>query len=96
MAFRWRANDGPLIVVFGSSLPHQIKNVKVGPPLTKLSGFAHEMKLALVTHGMILGVRFCKIVRVHAYVYVCMCARVCVFNGSIGKANRSNTKSVNH
>ena len=43
MAFRWRADDGPLIVVFGSSLfsstnkpqPHLIpskkKNVKVGP-----------------------------------------------------------------
>ena len=47
MAFRWRANDGPLIVVFGSS-HHQLKekhtkknNVKVRPPLTKLSGSAH-------------------------------------------------------
>ena len=44
MAFRWRADDGPLIVVVGSSPPppHQLKikqkHVKVGPPLTKLSG----------------------------------------------------------
>ena len=31
MAFRWRANDGRLRVVFGSF--HQLqKNVKVGPP----------------------------------------------------------------
>ena len=42
MAFRWRANDGPLTVVIGSS-PHQLKQkVKVGPPLTKFSGSAHE------------------------------------------------------
>ena len=44
MAFRWRADGGPLIVVFGSS--HQLKTkkkkiVKVGPPLTKLSGSVH-------------------------------------------------------
>ena len=32
MAFHWRADDGPLIVVFGSSLP----SVNVGPSLTKL------------------------------------------------------------
>ena len=45
MAFRWRVDDGPLIVVFGSSLPSSTKkpkkknpkNVNVGPPpLTKL------------------------------------------------------------
>ena len=44
MAFRWWANDGrQLIVVFGSShqLKNKQKNVKVGPPLTKLSGSAH-------------------------------------------------------
>ena len=50
MVISWRANDGPLKVVFGSSLPSLtkkeimiiIKNVvKVGPPLTKLSGSAH-------------------------------------------------------
>ena len=43
--FRGRADDGPLLVVFGSSLPHYLKKnvVKVGPPLTKLSGFAHEI-----------------------------------------------------
>ena len=27
-AFRWRADDGPLIVAFGSSPPHQIKKQK--------------------------------------------------------------------
>ena len=41
MVFRWRADNGPLIVAFGS--PHQLnKNiVKVRPPLTKLSGSVH-------------------------------------------------------
>ena len=38
MAFRWRAEEGPLIVVF---LISKKKLVKVGPPLTKLSGSAH-------------------------------------------------------
>ena len=47
MAFRWHAADGPLIVVFGSSLPHQLfKNVKVGPSppplMTKLTGSEHS------------------------------------------------------
>ena len=36
MAFRWRADDGPLIVAFGSSLPSSIekikKKAKCGPP----------------------------------------------------------------
>ena len=38
MAFPWQADDGPLIVVWGSSLPSSTKNnvVKVGPPLTNL------------------------------------------------------------
>ena len=44
LAFRWRADDGPLIVVLGSSLPSSTKkNVCVGPPLTKLSGSAHDI-----------------------------------------------------
>ena len=45
MAFRWRADDGSLIVVFGPSHPHQLKKnvVKVGPPLTKFSGSAHDV-----------------------------------------------------
>ena len=44
MAFRWRADDGPLIVVLASTKKRQKKNVvKVGPPLTKLSGSAHEI-----------------------------------------------------
>ena len=33
-AFRWRADDGPPIVVFDPPYPHQLKKVKVGPPLT--------------------------------------------------------------
>ena len=42
MAFRWRADDDPLIVVLGFSLPSSTKKtVKVGPPLTKLSVSAH-------------------------------------------------------
>ena len=48
MALRWRADGGPLLLVFESSLPSSIKKtktnsnvVKVGPPLTKLSGSAH-------------------------------------------------------
>ena len=43
MAFRWRSDDGPLIFAFWFSLPHKLKKnvVKVGPPLTKLSGYAH-------------------------------------------------------
>ena len=43
MAFRWRANDGPLIVALGSSLPSSTKKivVKVGPtPSDKSSGSA--------------------------------------------------------
>ena len=34
-------NGGPLIVAFGSSHQLKTKNVKVGPPLTELSGSAH-------------------------------------------------------
>ena len=43
MAFRWRADDGPFIEVFGSSLHSSTKQivVKVGPPLSKLSGSAY-------------------------------------------------------
>ena len=50
--FKWRfagwADDGPHIVVFGSSFPSskykQQKKVKVRPPLTKLSGSAHALE----------------------------------------------------
>ena len=44
MAFRWRADIGPLLVVFGSALPvlNYCQCCRVGPPLTKLSGSAHE------------------------------------------------------
>ena len=43
MAFCWWANDDPIFVVFGSSLPSSAKNIvfRVGHPLTKLSGSAH-------------------------------------------------------
>ena len=40
MAFRWRADGGPLILAFGSSLKLKTKIVK-DPPLTKHSGSAH-------------------------------------------------------
>ena len=48
MAFNWRADDGPIKAVFGSSIPHQLKKqkknvIKFGPPLTKLSGSAHGL-----------------------------------------------------
>ena len=45
MAFHWRADDGPFIAVLGSSLPSSTKKggIKFGPPLTKLSGSAHEI-----------------------------------------------------
>ena len=39
---KWHLN-GPLIVVFGSSLPQRTKNI--GLPLAKLSGSAHENHL---------------------------------------------------
>ena len=44
MAFRWRSDDGPLLLVFGS--PHQLKNNNKTPswtPLKKLSGSAHGL-----------------------------------------------------
>ena len=54
MAFRWRADDGPLIGVLGSSLPSSTKKknvVKVGSPLTKLSGSAHVILLHEIYWG---------------------------------------------
>ena len=58
MAFRWRADDGPFIVIFGFSIPSTIKKINVikfGPSLTKLSGSAHEWRsvsryATLLTH----------------------------------------------
>ena len=49
-SFKWRiaggsADDGPLIVVFGSFLPHQTEKkngIKVGTPQTKLSRSVHD------------------------------------------------------
>ena len=38
MAFRWRADDGPILVVFGTT--HKLK--KSWTPSEKLSGSAHE------------------------------------------------------
>ena len=45
MAFRWRADDGPLKGVLGSPTLINLKKnvVKVGPPLTNLSGSAQVM-----------------------------------------------------
>ena len=41
---RWRAGDGPLIVLFGLSLPSSTKkSCQSWTPLTKLSGSAHEL-----------------------------------------------------
>ena len=48
MAFRWWADDGPLLVDLDPLSPHQLKTkekkifARVRPPLTKLSGSAHE------------------------------------------------------
>ena len=45
MAFYWRTDDGPFIVMFGNSIPHQLKKkklIELGPPLT-LSGSAHVL-----------------------------------------------------
>ena len=52
-AFRWRAVIGPLMVVFGSSLPSLTKKkpvVKVGPPLAKLSGSGQDAQTRLSLH----------------------------------------------
>ena len=51
MAFRWRADNGPLLVVFVSTLQLlkitiQQRQSCVGPPLTKLSRSAHANKSA--------------------------------------------------
>ena len=43
----WRADDGPLLVLFRSSLPSYKNVVRVGPHLTKLSGAAHGIKTCL-------------------------------------------------
>ena len=45
MAFCWRADDGLLLLLFGSSFPSSKKTQKTSeldPPLAKLSGSAHE------------------------------------------------------
>ena len=47
MAFHWRADDGPLLVVLGSSLPSSTKKRQSWTPLTKLSGSAHAGPTAL-------------------------------------------------
>ena len=51
MAFRWRSDDGPLIVVLFWSFPSliKLKKVKFGPRLTELSGSAHEAKVQYCT-----------------------------------------------
>ena len=70
MAFRWRADVGPPIVVFGIFPPYQTKKkekekinvIKVGPPLTKLSGsaldmFARSHVFSTVTAGILIRVQ---------------------------------------
>ena len=54
MAFSWRADDGPIKAVFGSSIPQLTKKnvIRVGPPLTKLSGSAHAFPLILVRFAL--------------------------------------------
>ena len=68
MAFRWRAVYGPLIVAFGSSLPSSTKKsvVKVGLPLTKLSGSAHVWRLVCRKPQMTKHVMFS-----HDMTYIC-------------------------
>ena len=53
MPFRWRADDGPLIVVFGSSVPSSTKmfikqDLNFGSPMTKRSGSAHVKDWAIL------------------------------------------------
>ena len=45
-AFRWWADVGPLMVVFGSSLPSSTKKT----PLAKLSGSAQDAQTCLSLH----------------------------------------------
>ena len=64
--FRWRADDIPLILAFGSSLPSQTKDekknvVKVGPTLTKLSGYAHVRNAVELRFAGGIVVRFCML-----------------------------------
>ena len=52
--FRWRADVGPLMVVFGSSLPSSTKKT----PLAKLSGSVQDEQTRLSLHReQIYGVR---------------------------------------
>ena len=53
MAFRWQADDGPRIVIFGSSLPSSTKKnvVKVETPLTKLFRSAHAVYVLYTSKG---------------------------------------------
>ena len=46
MAFRWRADDGPFIAVFGYSIPLPTKKkvIKIGPSLKKLARSAHALQ----------------------------------------------------
>ena len=79
MAFCRRVDDGPLIVVFGSSFQSSTKKnvVKVGPPLRKLSGSAHENNRDNVLFSSLLiglSVDFLRGWHVHVRV---VCVRVC-------------------
>ena len=65
--FRWRADDGPHIVKFGSSLHSSTKKgFQIGPPLTKLSGSAH----ASLLHGYSMFLLFCsRTIQFYPYCY---------------------------
>ena len=48
MEFRWRDDDGPLLVVFDSLAPRQLKKIRVGPLLTNRSGLAHALYIHIL------------------------------------------------
>ena len=64
MAFGWQANNCPLLVVVGASLPEKKKKKKKTHhswiPLTKLSGSAHEHYGSMQTNQTKIALR-CKI-----------------------------------
>ena len=49
MTLHWWADDGPLLVLFGSSLPSLKKSI--GPPLAKFSGSVHVIDIDTILFG---------------------------------------------
>ena len=75
--FQWRFAGGPMMARLWWYLdppsPHQLKTVKVGPPLTKLSRYAHEQhgvwsECALVQTGLRLSCA--ELPKVHFYGFI--------------------------